>query len=316
MNKQYYVKYKIFESGIMNKKQLVTIDKIVDYIGSKKIYIKKNDEEIVGISSINKAKKGQFSFCSQNNEKGLDITKKSKASLIICPEDFQKKLGKNSSYIFVKDPRLLFLRTVKEFFEEEELIGIDKSAIVETQNIGKNVYIGPFVYIAKDVKIGNNTKILANVSILSNSKIGNNVTISESSVIGAKGLGPQRNKNKKLERFPQLGGTIIEDDVEIGANVCVMRGTIEDTIIQKGVHIAPLVNIGHNAKIGKNCYITPHAIISGSSIIGENSFVGAGSFIRDQIKIGKNVKIGMGAVITKNIPNNVTVIGNPGKIKK
>ena len=301
----------------MAKNPIISISQVIDFVGTKQFQVTRNNEKITGISSITKAKKGHLTFCSYDNETGLEITKKSKASLVICPENFKKVLKKNSSsYIFVKEPRLWFLRCVKKFFDDEEMNGIHESAIVETKKIGKNVFIGPFTHIAKNVKIGNNTKIFGNVSILPNSKIGNNVIISESAVIGAKGLGPQRNKSKKLERFPQLGGTIIGNDVEIGANVCIMRGTIENTVIENGVHIAPLVNIGHNVKIGKNCYVTPHAIISGSSSIGENSFVGAGSFIRDRIKIGKNVTIGMGSVVTKNIPNNVTVVGNPGKIKK
>jgi UDP-3-O-[3-hydroxymyristoyl] glucosamine N-acyltransferase len=292
----------------------ITVSKIVEYVDSKHTHIKNNNEKIIGISSITKAKKGTMTFCSTDSKKGVDNTKKSKASLIICPESFKQVLNNNSSYIFVKQPRLWFLRCIKKFFEKEEISGIHESAIVETRKIGKNVLIGPFTYIAKDVEIGANTKILANVSILDNSKIGANVLISESCVIGAKGLGPQRNNNKKLERFPQLGGTEIKDDVEIGANVCIMKGTIDNTIIGKGVHIAPLVNIGHNVTIGKNCYVTPHAIISGSSSIGENSFIGAGSFIRDQIKIGKNVTVGMGTVVTKNVSDGVTIIGNPGKI--
>ncbi len=147
-------------------------------------------------------------------------------------------------------------------------------------------------------------------------KIGKNVIVKQGAVIGTDGFGFERCV-KRLIRFPSLGGIVIGDNVEIGADTCIDRGTLGDTVIGDGTKIDNLVHIGHNAKIGKHCLIVANVLIGGSAVIGDECFIGASAVIRDGIKIGKRAFVGMGAVVVKDVAEGETVVGNPAKpIKK
>jgi len=104
---------------------------------------------------------------------------------------------------------------------------------------------------------------------------------------------------------------IIEDDVEIRANVNIDRGNLGDTVIGAGTKIDCLTHIAHNVQIGKNCIIVCLVCIAGSAQIGDNSWIAPGAIIRNKIKVGKNVVVGMGAVVTKDVEDDITVVGNP-----
>lgn len=191
--------------------------------------------------------------------------------------------------------------------------GIHPTAVIESKISGKNVYIGPFVYIGKNVTIGNNCKINSNVSIYGNTVIGNNVIVDSCTVIGADGFGFEKNNSGKWEKFPHIGGVEIHDDVEIGANTCIDRGTLENTVIGKGTKIDNLVHIAHNVTIGTNCVVIAQSLIAGSCVIEDNAYIAMSVCVRNGIKIGKNSVVGMGAVVTKNVSPNITVFGVPAK---
>ena len=144
--------------------------------------------------------------------------------------------------------------------------------------------------------------------------LGKNVIIEHGAVIGCEGFSFERNEKNELERFLHIGGVVIGDNVQIGANSLVERGTFGDTIIGEGTQVDGLVMIGHNSNIGKHCVIVCGSAICGSVTIGDYTWIGAGAVIRDGITIGKNVTVGMGAVVTKNVPEGVTVYGVPAQI--
>jgi len=141
-------------------------------------------------------------------------------------------------------------------------------------------------------------------------KIGKNVIIDSGAVIGAAGFGFVRDIDGTPYQLPQLGSVIIEDDVEIGANACIDRGELDDTIIRKGVKIDNLVQIAHNVEIEKNTYIMGKTVIAGNVKIGEKCWI-APSLIMNDVKIGNNVTVGFGSVVLKSIKDNQTVMGNP-----
>src|SRR5690606_230154 len=123
-----------------------------------------------------------------------------------------------------------------------------------------------------------------------------NVTINAGTVIGAEGFGYQRNENGEFEKFPHIGGVIINDNVDVGSNTSIDRGALGNTIIGEGAKIDNLVHIAHNVKVGKHAAVIAHAMIGGSSVIGDYSWVAPNSAIRDQISIGNRVTVGLGAV--------------------
>jgi UDP-3-O-[3-hydroxymyristoyl] glucosamine N-acyltransferase len=132
-------------------------------------------------------------------------------------------------------------------------------------------------------------------------------------VIGGDGFGFWRMKSGELRKFPQIGGIVIEDNVEIHNHVSIDRGALGDTVIGEGTKIDNFVHVAHNVTIGKNCAIVAHAMIGGSVVIGDESWIGPSASILNGVKIGKNCVIGMGAVVVKDVPDDTIVKGNPAR---
>jgi len=296
-------------------KPITDVLKIISYINTKNYSLSnRSNFNIFSFKPINSAKIGDATFCSQYDENSKKLILDSDATVIFCSEHLQKVFFKTeSTLIFVDDPRLWFLRCLKNFTDISKEHQIHTTAIVESKKIGKNVHIGAFTFIGKNVQIGDNSIIENGVHIFDDCKIGKNVKIQSSTVINSSSFGPRRNENNELETFPNLGSVIIEDDVEIGANTSILPGVLEDTVIGIGTKISDHVYVGSGMKIGKHCMITGHTYFGGSSVLEDYAYVAPGSIIRNGIKIGKYAFVGMGSVVTKNVKSNTTVIGNPAK---
>jgi len=209
-------------------------------------------------------------------------------------------------------PRLVFAKLVNDFFSHE--LKEDFSNYVEIHKQNSKIIIGDNVFIGKDVEIGEGTVIHPNVVIYPKTIIGKNCVIRTHVSLGTEGLGLELDSTtNEFVKFPQLGGVILEDNVEIGPTSTVRSSALDNTIIMKGTKIGSLVNIGHNCIIGKNCILTCQIVTSGSSIIGDNVFMGVNSIVKNGVNIGSDVTIGQGAVVTKNVPNGVTYVGNPAE---
>tara|TARA_B100000424_G_C22944534_1_gene502673 strand:- start:5542 stop:6309 length:768 start_codon:yes stop_codon:yes gene_type:complete len=146
---------------------------------------------------------------------------------------------------------------------------------------------------------------------------GKNVKIGKNCSIGSSGFGVVRDsKDGSWVEFPHYGNIILGDDVWLGDNNTITRGTLGDTIIGNGVKTDCGVHIAHNSIIGDNCMFAAKAMIAGSVTMGENCWVGPSSSIINKAVIGNNVFIGIGSNVIKDIPDNVVVAGNPAKIIK
>lgn len=267
-------------------------------------------------SPIDDANKDSISFCSKKRvDDTLRTIRNSKAKVIICSNEFKftEQDYKNKTLILVKNPRMAFIQIIQKFFKQKVQSSISSTAVIDKgANIHPNVYIGPHSYIGK-CEVGEGTIIYGNAHIYSGIKIGKGVIIHAGTVIGADGFSYERNEKGELEEFPHIGGVVIEDNVEIGSNTSIDRGTLDNTIIGKGTKIDNLCHIAHNVVIGKHCVIIAQSMIGGSTKIGDYSWIAPSVCIRDGIKIGKNVLIGMGSVITKDVGDGWVVYGVPGK---
>jgi len=183
------------------------------------------------------------------------------------------------------------------------------TVIEENVVIGENVWIGSGCYIGRGVKIDDNTRILSNVSIEC-TEIGTNVLIYHGAKIGQRGFGFALSQKGHV-KLPQVGKVIIQDNVEIGANTCIDRGSYGNTIIGEGTFIDNLVHIAHNVKIGKHCAIAGQVGIAGSAIIEDYCVFGGQVGIGGHIKIGKGVQAGGQSGITKSITDGKKVSGTP-----
>lgn len=141
-------------------------------------------------------------------------------------------------------------------------------------------------------------------------------SVGKGTVIGAPGFGYVRNEDGVLIPFPQLGRVRIGKNVDIGCNVCIDRGALEDTIIGQGCKIDNLVHISHNVVLGRDTMVIAGAILCGHVIVGECCHIGPGAVIREGVRVGNKALVGMGAVVVKDVPAGATVMGNPAREKQ
>lgn len=222
--------------------------------------------------------------------------------------------SENCTYLLTKNssPRLQFAKILKEYFTPNAKFYLDNE--VKKHALNNEIYIGENVFIGRNVTIGKGTIIHPNVCIYANTIIGENCIIANGVSIGTEGLGLEMDPENQLYfKFPQLGGVIIEDFVEIGPSSTVRRAALNNTIIRKGTKIGALVNVGHNCEIGQNCILTCNNVLAGSSKLGNDVFMGVSSILKTGVQLGDAAQIGMGAVVTKNVPNGETWIGNPAR---
>jgi len=282
--------------------------------------------EIVGFSSLEKAKKGELVFLS--HRKYHHHLEKTKASAAIIPQDDKYD---RIPVLKSENPHLTFIKAVELFYEPylpspeihptaqispsakiEKDVAIGAfSYIGEEVEIGAKTIIFPLVAIYPKVKIGQNTVIHSCVSIREGVRIGNDVIIHNGAVIGSDGFGYLRNKDDSQVKIPQTGTVLIEDKVEIGANTAIDRAALDVTIIRKGTKIDNLVQVAHSVEIGENSILTGQVGISGSSKVGKGVIMGGQAGIADHVKIGDKVMIAAQTGIMKDIPANSIVAGTP-----
>lgn len=268
-------------------------------------------------AALGDSKSGTITFCSiKKNRDPVTIINASKASVILVQKGVdEKKLDyTNKTIVIIESPRQVFIKILNACFPpEKKRGGIHPSSIIDpAATIHPSVYIGPYCVIGK-CSIQEQSVIYPNVIINDNVVIGKQVIISPGCVIGYDGFGYSRNEDGSIEKFPHYGGVIIEDDVELGSNVSIDRGTLGNTIIKKGAKIDNFCHIAHNVVIGKYALVIAHAMVGGSTEIGDYSWIAPSAALREGIKIGKGALVGLGAVVVKDVPDNTVVIGNPAK---
>ena len=305
----------------MRQIKIVNIKEILDFL-EKRNYIYEfsgnKEDKIIGFSSITNYSENTISWI-KNEEKFIEVSDllNNRIQLLVVPNiDIENINLKN--YIKVNNPKKVFFDILENLYGESSQYGIGKNNVISPlASIGKNVYVGNNCTIEDYVEIGEGTKIFNNVILSKAVKIGRNCIIKSGAVIGEIGFGYSVNESGENFRIPHFGSVVIGDNVEIGANTTIERGTIEDTIIEKGVKIDDLCQISHNAHIGENTKVITNTSIYGSVKVGKNCYIST-SIIRNQLTIGDNVIIGMGSVVVRDVRDNAIVYGNParGKIEK
>ena len=299
----------------------ITINDVIQILIGEKINFTGNaDIKLNSVNNISNATKHQITFCKYEDDRALKLIDQCDASLIIASTKIFNQLSddQRKKVLFVEKPRFSFVQICNKFFAPKIDFKIEKTAIIGNNcKIPDDVYIGSNVSIGENVEIGSGTIIYSGVNIYNNVKIGKFCIINSGTVIGADGFGYERDENGEITKFPHYGGVEIKDNVEIGANTCIDRGTLGNTIIESSVKIDNLCHIAHNVKIGKNTFIIAHSQIGGSTMIGENCWIAPGVSVLNGIKIGNNVTVGMETLILKNLEDG-TVLGAkgfPGKKK-
>lgn len=279
-----------------------------------------SDCTINSLAPIAVAKQGNITFLS--DPKYRSFLEKSTASAVILTE--QDAQYCNTNHLIVKNPYLGFAKVAQLLDNTPPLSkpGIHPSAIIGNNcqiakqvNIGPNVVIGDQVTIQEGTMIGSNTTIGQGASIGRNCLIHSRVTIEHQvvlknrvvvhsgAVIGSDGFGFAQDDCSNWINIPQQGSVIIHDDVNIGANTTIDRGTLEDTIIERGVKIDNLVQIAHNVKIGEHTAIAACVGIAGSTKLGKHCIIAGAVGINGHITITDNVIITAMSGVSKSIIN-------------
>jgi UDP-3-O-[3-hydroxymyristoyl] glucosamine N-acyltransferase len=202
--------------------------------------------------------------------------------------------------------------------------------IAPTARIGSGVHIGPNVvieegtaigdgstilagsYVGRDTEVGAGCLIYPNATIREEIRIGSRVIIHSGAVIGSDGFGFVR-EGEVYRKIPQIGTVVIEDDVEVGANVTIDRATTGTTVVGKGTKIDNLVQVGHNVTIGENCILVAQVGIGGSTQLGNGVTMAGQAGAVGHITIGEGATVGAQGGVHKSIPTGMTVSGYPAR---
>lgn len=253
---------------------------------------------IEAIAPLAEANAGQISFLSQRKYAPLLAT--TQATALILPLEATGHFPR--PHVLTENPYLYFAR-VSQLLNPVTIPDprIHPTAVISpTAKIGRNAVIHAGVVIGDDVCIGDDALIYPNVTIYHDCHIGDRVVIHAGVVIGADGFGNAKDGDVWI-KIPQIGRVVMGHDVEVGANTCIDRGALDDTVIGNGVKIDDQIMIGHNCRIGNNTAIAACAGIAGSTIIGERCLIGGAAMFSGHIELTDDVYVSGGSAIIKNI---------------
>ena len=155
--------------------------------------------------------------------------------------------------------------------------------------------------------------VSANQAWVMNARVGRDVSIGPHATIGCSGMGYERDSAGRLVKFPQLGGVLIEDDVDVAAHATIQRGALGDTILRRGARIGPHVNVGHNVEVGEDVLVAGHAQVGGGARIGKGASIWQGAVVANGVTVGEGAVIGMSAAVRKNVSPGEVWAGNPAR---
>lgn len=290
------------------------------------------DPEIVvnTVAKIEEGHPGALSFLA--NPKYEHYIYSTKSSVVLVNRSFVPSTVVQATLIRVENAYDSFASLLKLVDQARpRKTGIHSTAVIEpSAKIGNDAFIGPYAYIGENCIIGDNCSVYPHVYFGDNSKMGNNctlnpgvtvyhdcilgegVTIHAGSVIGSDGFGFAPQSETEFMKIPQIGNVVLEDHVEIGANVTIDRATIGSTIIHKGVKLDNLIQIGHNVEVGENTVMAAQTGISGSTKVGRNCMFGGQVGLAGHIKIADGTKIGAQSGIPGDVKKeNSILLGYP-----
>ena len=279
-------------------------------------------------AKIEEGMPGAISFLS--NPKYTHYIYDTQSSIVLVNKDFEPEKEIKATLIKV-DNAYESLAKLLNLYEmsKPKKTGIDPLAyIAPTAKIGENVYIAPFACVGDNAEIGDNTSLHPHATVGSGAKIGNdcilyphatvyhdcrvgnNCTLHAGSVVGADGFGFAPSP-EGYEKIPQIGITILEDNVEIGANTCIDRATMGATVIRKGVKLDNLIQIAHNVEVGSHTVMASQVGVAGSTKIGEWCMFGGQVGVAGHITVGNRVNMGAQSGVNGSVKDGKQLIGTP-----
>ena len=282
------------------------------------------DASLSGVLPLDQATPEHLSFL--DNQAYKSLAEETKAGAVLVRPQDAELLPKKTLKIILDNPYVGFAKALQLFYPDQDVqAGISAQAIVSQSaaidptarlepgvvvypnaKIGAGAHIGAHTVIGEGVEIGTNTKVGSSVTLLK-AKIGQHCLIHSGVRIGQDGFGFAQD-GATLVKVPQVGGVVIGDDVEIGANTTIDCGALADTVIGDMTKIDCQVQIGHNVKLGKGCRVVAQVGLAGSSTFGDGVVIGGQSGVAGHIQIADYVMIAGRSGVTKSIDTPKTVV--------
>lgn len=284
--------------------------------------------EVSGVAPLESAGPGDLSFLA--NPKYVEAAQRTAAGALIVGATYEAN-GQN--VLRSSNPYLLFARATELLLPEEPPeagvhqtatvsagadiaadVAIGAMAVIGTGVVlGSGVVIGSGCIVEPEVEIGSGTRLMSRVTAHRGTRIGNDCIVQSGAVLGSDGFGYATDESGRHHRVPQRGGLEIQDDVDIGANVTIDRGSAGDTVIERGAKIDNLVHIAHNVRIGENAFIVAQVGIAGSTEVGSNAVLAGQAGIVGHVKIGARARVGAQAGVIGDVPDDAEVSGYPAR---
>jgi UDP-3-O-[3-hydroxymyristoyl] glucosamine N-acyltransferase len=261
-----------------------------------------------------------------------DALRASRAGAVLVPPGLAEPPGPGRARIVVPEPYHALVRVLERLYPRPEAgAGVDPTARIGPGCIlGARVRLGPFVVLGRDVRLGDRVQVAEGVSL------GDGVSIGEDSVLGPRVVcypGAQIGRRAVLKagaviggdgfgylsgasghaRIPHVGGGVLGDDVEVGSNSCVDRGSLDDTVIGRGTKLDNLVHVGHNVRIGERCLLMAGVGVAGSTRVGNDVILAGHVGVTDHLNIGDGARIAAKSAIFGDVPAGAVMSGHPAR---
>ncbi len=290
------------------------------------------DVTVVSIAPLDRAGPDDLSFLA--SKRYLPYFQQTRAAIVLCKPDLAAEPGAPACRVVVPDPHAALLTVIAVLYPQpawepginptavigrgtvwEESIAIGPYAVLGSGvRLGKNVRIGAGCVLGDGVQVGDDVQFYPDVVCYSGTFIGHRVILHAGARLGSDGFGYIPGTGGELPRkIPQIGRCIIGDDVEIGANTTVDRGSVDDTVIGAGTKIDNLVQVAHNVRIGARCLIAAMVGIAGSTHVGDDVFLAGQAGLADHLTVGHRVRVTVQAGVIGDIESGATVSGYPAR---
>lgn len=286
----------------------LSLGTIVDALGGT--LVGNRDVQIQGLAPLETASSHELSFLSHPKYKSLLLG--SSAACVIVSPDVQALAQARGAFILADQPYAYYARTTQLWrarHQPANLVKIHPSAIIDAQaTVHPDAIIGALCVVEAGAYVGAFTVLKSRVTLGENCRVGERCILHSGVVIGADGFGFASHEGA-WEKIEQLGAVQIGNDVEIGANTCIDRGALQDTVIEDGVKLDNLIQIGHNVRIGKHTALAGCVGVAGSASIGAHCTVGGGAVVLGHLEIADHVNISAASVVTRSILKPGTYTG-------
>lgn len=267
------------------------------------------NEPVIGPAGISDSSIGNIAFIS--HKVAQDQSDAIECSVLIAPADSDVQ---GSSLVFrVDKPRLRFIQLCNTFFPAAPQQVREFREFGPSEQFDASITISPSALIGENVSIGLGTEVCAGAVIHSNSVIGENCYLSPGVVVGGVGFGYEQVDGEVIS-FPHYGHVVIGNNVEIGSNSCIDRGSLRNTVIGDNVKIDNLVHVAHNTVVKDGSFIIAGAVLCGSAAIGPTAWIAPNAVVAESVSVGENSFVGFATVVKKDLPDNHVATGSPIKI--